>query len=62
MLSKRNDALDLNKCWAQIKYDSSELEFEAIMENLETRTLQFISNICKYFKSSKNYEQLVLCC
>ena len=31
MLSKRNDALDLNKCWAQVKYDSSELEFEAIM-------------------------------
>ncbi len=32
------------------------------MESLETRTLQFITNVSKYFKNSKNYSQLVECC
>jgi len=62
LIANRNDALDLNKFWTEIKVDGEEIEFESIMENLETRSLQFITNVCKYFKSSKHYSELVECC
>lgn len=62
MLAKRNDSLDSNKFWTEVENNPDYDDFEILIQNLETRTLQFIVNICKYFKKSKHYQELVDCC